>query len=104
MAMPTRAAISNLVRGAMSEYSRVVLDQLLRILLQPNHHLLADGDVEIDLDRPLGRRDVDAAGKTGGRGQYERSPRDPLHQFPARTANRVRQAGQGHGSGSLSWG
>src|SRR3954454_19543084 len=99
--MPTRAAISNLVRRVMSEYSRVVLDQLLRVLLQPDHHLLADGDVEIDLDRPLRRRDADAAGEAG-RGESEQDP-SYSHSFPARTANRIRQAGQDHGTGSLSW-
>src|SRR6185295_14705359 len=102
--MPTRAAISNLVRRVISEYSRVVLDQLPRVILQPDHHLLTDGDVEIDLDRPLRRRDVDAGGEAGGRGQGKQNISDPFHYRPARTANRVRQVGQHHGTGSLSWG
>src|ERR1043165_9014894 len=102
--MPRAAAISNFVRRDMLEHSWVVLDQLLGVALEPDHHFLADGDVEIDLDRPFRGGDADAAGTPGDSDPGQQSLSDPLHSFPARTANLSRQVGHTHRTGSLSWG
>ena len=40
---------------------RVLVDQLLDVALQPDQHLLPDRDVEVDLDRLVGRLDRNAA-------------------------------------------
>src|SRR5437764_14937867 len=61
---------------------RVLLDHLLNVLLQPHQHLLADGDVEVDLDRLVGRLDRDAAGKRERCRQSGECETGSFHFFP----------------------
>src|SRR5437762_3304523 len=48
---------ASLLRRALGERLRVLIDQLLDVPLQPHQHLLTDRDVQVDLDRLVGRLD-----------------------------------------------
>src|SRR3954454_6549488 len=98
-ARPRPAARMILVRRFMSEHSRVLLEQILRILLEADDDLLPDVDVEVDLDRLVRRADLHA----GGRAEQERrDKKTPPHRTLRRTAPQTRQHHCGHRTGSLS--
>src|SRR4051812_8687393 len=100
----TRAAARiSFNRRLMSEYSRVLVDQLLHVLLEANHDLLADIDVQVDLDRLVGRAHLNASRSRQDR-QCGEKELQPSHRILRRIGAQSRQYRYGHGTVSLSWG
>src|SRR3546814_452350 len=84
-----------------SEYLAILLNELFGVAIQPVHHLLPDVDVQVDLDRLVGRFDLHAARKgphQGRRAYHHCNMPDVNGQPPCSYLDHL------HRTGSLSGG